>query len=116
MKNLNQKISFNISGSTYYVTQLEAMRILSVEARTARRWANGTRPVPRERALLLAILTGQLIPLPGWDEFSFVLKRGPAPNRTPFAALHAPNGKHYTPGDFYPLSTPRPPGRPRPHF
>lgn len=107
MKKYSKRIELKTAFGTASVTVDEAIRILGVHRKTAERWANGTQRISRERAALLAILSGQVIPMPGWHGFRFEARRGPAPNRNPFAVLIGPDGREWVALDFYPLSRPR---------
>ena len=86
----------------------EAVRILGVHPKTAERWANGTQRISRERAALLAILSGQVVPMPGWAGYQVAVKRGPAPNRAPFAVLISPDGRHWHADELLPVTRSRP--------
>lgn len=103
MNKIHDAIALRVAGRTVYVSQCDAVRMLGVHPKTAQRWANGQQRISRERALLLAILSGQVVPWSGWDGFSVKHKRGPSPTRRPFAVLVGPDGREWLASDFYPV-------------
>ncbi|NIC03965.1 hypothetical protein [Billgrantia bachuensis] len=100
MKRIQEPIALYVAGQWLYVTQETAVRILGVHPKTAQRWASGAQRISPERALLLAILSGQLLPFHGWEGFEFRLRQGPPPARRPFAVMVSPDGREWLPDDF----------------
>lgn len=100
MKRNHEPIALYVAGRWLYVAQDTAVRLLGVHPKTAQRWAAGTQRISPERALLLAILSGQLLPFHGWAGFEFRIKTGPAPARRPFAVMVSPDGREWLPDDF----------------
>lgn len=97
MQKIQESISLIVAGQAVTVSQGEAVALLGVHPKTAQRWANGSQAPSRERAALLGILSGQVLPYPGWEGFRVDLRRGPAPTRRPFAVLVAPDGAEWVP-------------------
>jgi len=97
MQKIHDSISLIVAGQPVTVTQAEAVAMLGIHPKTAERWAKGTQTPSRERAALLGILSGQVLPFPGWEEFRVDIRRGPAPTRRPFAVLVAPDGAEWVP-------------------
>lgn len=108
MTKRSKTIHLSTAFGTATVSTYEAVRILGVHPKTAERWANGTQRISRERAALLAILSGQVVPMPGWQGYQFAVKRGPAPNRAAFAVLISPDGRHWRADELLPLTRVRP--------
>ncbi len=100
MKNDHETISLSTAFGPVLVTVGEAVRLLGVHRKTAERWARGQQQPSPERAALLAILSGQVLPFHGWDGFTFKVKVGPPPARRPFAVLVSPDGREWLPCDF----------------
>ncbi|MDI5984889.1 helix-turn-helix transcriptional regulator [Halomonas sp. M4R5S39] len=100
MKRNHDAITLRLTSGPVFVTQDEAVSLLGVHPRTAGRWARGQQTPSPARAALLAILSGQLVPFPGWQGFGFRVKRGPAPGRRPFAVLVGPDGREWLPDDL----------------
>lgn len=95
MRKQSKAITVHTAFGLAQVTQADAVRILGVHPKTAARWANGTQTPSRKHAALLAILSGQVVPMPGWQGFRFEIRRGPRPHRRPFAVLVAPDGSEW---------------------
>lgn len=100
MQKFQDAITVKTAFGTVYVSQEQAVALLGVHPKTAERWARGTQRMSPERAALLAILSGQILPFHGWDGFTFHVKRGPPPARRPFAVLRGPDGREWLPDDF----------------
>lgn len=97
MKNLHESISLHTAHGDALVTVAQAVQLLGVHPRTAQRWARGTQRPSRERAALLAILSGQVLPWHGWAGWQAIRRDGPAPWRRPFTVLIGPGGRRVLP-------------------
>lgn len=82
------------------VTQSQAVELLGVHPKTAYRWAHGQQRISPERAKLLAILSGQVVPFERWEGFRFVRQLGPPPNKKPFTVLVSSDGRRWVPDDL----------------
>ncbi|MCK2047009.1 hypothetical protein [Chromohalobacter moromii] len=107
MKNQSKSIDLQTMFGAVSVSVDEAVRILGVHPKTAERWARGAQSISRERAALLAILSGQVVPMPEWHGFRFEVRRGPMPRYRPYAVLIDPWGREWGPSSFAPMSEPR---------
>ncbi len=97
MRNDHEEIHLETAHGPAVVTVGQAVALLGVHEKTALRWARGQQTPSRERVALLAILSGQVVPFPGWDGWRFVARRGPAPTRRRYAVLQGPNGQTWRP-------------------
>lgn len=100
MKKLHGSIRLDTTRGPVFVSQAQAVALLGVHAKTAQRWASGRQVPSRERAALLAILSGQVMPFAGWEGFTVRMKAGPPPGRRPFAVLVTPEGREWLPDDL----------------
>ncbi|MCK0745008.1 hypothetical protein [Chromohalobacter nigrandesensis] len=107
MKNQSKMIDLDTMFGAVSVSVDEAVRILGVHPKTAERWARGAQTISRERAALLAILSGQVVPMPEWHGFRFEVRRGPTPRYRPYAVLIDPWGREWGPASFAPDIQPR---------
>ncbi|WP_163557160.1 hypothetical protein [Halomonas sp. NO4] len=97
MQNFHEWILLDTAHGAVAVTVGEAVRLLGVHEKTAQRWARGTQRPSPERAALLAILSGQVVPWRGWAGWQVRTRHGPAPTRRPFTVLVAPDGRELRP-------------------
>lgn len=97
MKNHQEWIVIRTAHGEVSVTVGDAVRLLGVHEKTAQRWARGQQQPTRERAALLAILSGQVVPFPGWDGWRFQRRRGPMPYGRRYAVLIGPDGRELRP-------------------
>ncbi|MFP3343512.1 hypothetical protein R0J87_13485 [Halomonas sp. SIMBA_159] len=107
MKKYHVAIELETPWGWAYVTQAQAVELLGVHPKTAYRWATGQQRISPERAKLLAILSGQVVPFPRWEGFRFIIQEGPKPNKARYAAMVAPDGRRWVPDDlrrFHPVS------------
>lgn len=97
MKNFQDWITLRTAHGTATVTAAQAVALLGVHPKTAQRWARGQQAPSRERAALLAILSGQVLPWHGWTGWQAIPREGPAPTRRPFSVLVSPSGRRVLP-------------------
>lgn len=100
MRKKHYVIELETPWGSAYVTQTQAVDLLGVHPKTAYRWATEQQRISPERAKLLAILSGQVVPFPRWEGFRFVVQQGPRPNKAAFAVIVAPDGRRWVPDDL----------------